>query len=80
MRAEKFISSKEPLARLLNLESEVADDERRAALAGLLTSEVLPFASTCLTRNGLRSLHKAGAFENCMLLAVARPILEEPVV
>ena len=75
MRASAFLPP-DDLARLLNLESDLTDAERRAALAGLLTSGFLPFASTCRTVSGLRSLLGTGKLKQLLVLAVANPILE----
>jgi hypothetical protein len=77
MRATAMVSSDSvaDLGRLLDLESSVADTERRSRFAILLTQELLPFADTCRTVHGLRSLLQAGRLKKAMVHVRAKALL-----
>lgn len=78
-RAERVMARDAPLARLLDLESGADEPERLAALARLLTSQLLPFTDTCRTIRDLQALLAAGTLEGATTLA-ARAVLSPPPI
>jgi Domain of unknown function (DUF4304) len=75
LRAGAIVSSEAQLGRLLNLESGVADVERRSEFANLLTREFLPFADACRTVKGIRSHLEAGRLKKAMVHVRAKALL-----
>lgn len=75
MRAGAIVSSKAQLDRLLDLETDAADNERRSEFADLLTSEFMPFAGACRTVKGLRSLLETGRLRKAMVHVAAKAAL-----
>jgi hypothetical protein len=75
MRASAIVSSEAQLGRLADLESSVADSERRPGFARLITDEFLPFAEGCRTVSGLRSFLQAGRLNKAMVHVRAKAIL-----
>ena len=75
MRAGAIVSSSTELGTLLDLESNVAEVERRSRLADVLTRELLPFAASCRTIEGLRTVFAREGFKQAMVHARAEAIL-----
>jgi hypothetical protein len=76
MRAGAIVSPEAQLGRLLDLESGVADVERRSELADLLAREFLPFADACRTVKGIRSHFEAGRLKKAMVHVRAKALLK----
>lgn len=74
IRADEVAREGAGLPRLLDLDTEVPDRERR--ICECVSADVLPFAEQCCSIEGLRDLYKAGAFKRAMLTAATRALLE----
>jgi hypothetical protein len=77
MRVDDLSSSREQLVRLLDLETDVPELERKAALIILLNSEFLIFAANCRSLADVRALYHAGKFNKAMVLAAAKRVLTD---
>lgn len=73
MRVSAIVSSEERLASFLDLDSEV--EERQSGFSALLINELLPFAESCRTIHGLRSLLAGGRLKRAMVQARVKGIL-----
>ena len=74
-RVDAIVSPGADLVRLLDLDADSSDAERRSKLVAVLTSELLPFAEACRTLSGLRSLYDAGKLSKAFVHIAAKRVL-----
>jgi hypothetical protein len=71
-RVEDLIPGGQELADLLDLTTDLRDEERRERLRALIVDELLPVLELATTSQGLRQLHTRGAFKSFGLSAEAQ--------
>ncbi len=75
LRMDAIASSRERLARLLDLEADIPEVERKAALTAVLTDEFLPFAAGNRVIADVGARLKAGQLSKAMVTAAAKQLL-----
>jgi Domain of unknown function (DUF4304) len=67
------------LARLLDLEAPIADNERQLEIAHILKSHVVPFLSKVSTLDGVRSVYQTASWPSSLVNRSAQEFLSGEV-
>ncbi len=75
MRESNFGGDIKIARKLLDLESDLASEERSGGIVHFMSKSFFPFSNQCRTLDGMRLLFKEGRFADTLIVAAARKLL-----